>query len=68
VARDPHRHEWERRLATALLTERPDAIVVEMGLPNNVLQGRSRGRSRPTVLPSRAPRLRVRVRRVWTQI
>jgi beta-N-acetylhexosaminidase len=44
VVRDPHRHDWQRALATALLTERPDAVVVEMGLPNDVLQGRSRGR------------------------
>ncbi len=44
VVRDPHRHDWERTLAIALLTERPDAVVVEMGLPNDVLQGRSRGR------------------------
>ena len=44
VVRDPHRHDWERILATSLLAERPDAVVVEMGLPNEVLQGRSRGR------------------------
>jgi beta-N-acetylhexosaminidase len=44
VVRDPHRHDWERTLATALLKARPDAVVVEMGLPNDVLQGRSRGR------------------------
>jgi beta-N-acetylhexosaminidase len=44
VVRDPHRHDWQRILATALLTERPDAVVVEMGLPNDALQGRSRGR------------------------
>jgi beta-N-acetylhexosaminidase len=44
VVRDPHRHDWMRTLATALLAERPDAVVVEMGLPNDALQGLSRGR------------------------
>jgi beta-N-acetylhexosaminidase len=44
VVRDPHRHAWQRTLATALLAERPDAVVVEMGLPNDALRGRSRGR------------------------
>jgi beta-N-acetylhexosaminidase len=33
VVRDAHRHIDQRRLALALLTARPDAVVVEMGLP-----------------------------------
>ncbi|WP_018655113.1 glycoside hydrolase family 3 protein [Actinomadura flavalba] len=33
VLRDAHRHEGQRTLATALLAERPDAVLVEMGLP-----------------------------------
>ena len=58
----------ERRLATALLTERPDAIVVEMGLPNNVLQGRSRERVETYGASLASAKTAVRVRCVWTQI
>ncbi len=33
VVRDAHRHEHHRAFAETLLTSRPDAVVVEMGLP-----------------------------------
>ncbi|MQY02802.1 glycoside hydrolase family 3 protein [Actinomadura macrotermitis] len=33
VLRDAHRHEGQRALASALLAARPDAVLVEMGLP-----------------------------------
>jgi beta-N-acetylhexosaminidase len=33
VVRDAHRHAGQRELASALLAARPDAVVVEMGLP-----------------------------------
>jgi beta-N-acetylhexosaminidase len=33
VLRDAHRHEWQRTAADELLTRRPDAVVVETGLP-----------------------------------
>jgi beta-N-acetylhexosaminidase len=33
AVRDAARHPWQQRLAEALLAERPDAIVVETGLP-----------------------------------
>ncbi|MEV0662079.1 glycoside hydrolase family 3 protein [Actinomadura luteofluorescens] len=33
VLRDAHRHADQRALTTALLTARPDTVVVEMGLP-----------------------------------
>ena len=33
VVRDLHRHAWQSDLADALLARRPDAVVVEMGLP-----------------------------------
>ncbi len=33
VVRDLHRHPWQANLADALLARRPDAVVVEMGLP-----------------------------------
>nr|WP_308212515.1 hypothetical protein [Actinomadura madurae] len=33
VLRDAHRHAGQRALTTALLTARPDTVVVEMGLP-----------------------------------
>ncbi|HEY8482956.1 MAG TPA: glycoside hydrolase family 3 N-terminal domain-containing protein [Spirillospora sp.] len=33
VLRDAHRHAAQRALTTALLTARPDTVVVEMGLP-----------------------------------
>ncbi len=33
VVRDLHRHRWQRELAGALLAVRPQAVVVEMGLP-----------------------------------
>ncbi|SNY60051.1 glycoside hydrolase family 3 protein [Paractinoplanes atraurantiacus] len=37
VARDVHRHPWQAEALTTLLAARPDAIVVEMGLPVTVL-------------------------------
>lgn len=43
VVRDPHRHPWERELATQLLAARPDAVVVDMGVPSAALAGRARG-------------------------
>ena len=33
VVRDLHRHAWQSDLADGLLAQRPDAVVVEMGLP-----------------------------------
>ena len=33
VVRDAHRHPWQRAAIGHLLAARPDAIVVEMGLP-----------------------------------
>jgi beta-N-acetylhexosaminidase len=33
VVRDLHRHQWQSNLADGLLARRPDAVVVEMGLP-----------------------------------
>ena len=33
TVRNLHRHEWQQRAAAALLEMRPDAVVVEMGLP-----------------------------------
>ncbi|QMV21811.1 glycoside hydrolase family 3 protein [Streptomyces sp. SCUT-3] len=33
VVRDLHRHRWMARTVAALLRERPDTIVVEMGVP-----------------------------------
>ena len=33
VVRDLHRHAWQSKLADALLARRPDAVMVEMGLP-----------------------------------
>lgn len=33
VVRDAHRHRWTVELITGLVAARPDAIVVEMGLP-----------------------------------
>jgi beta-N-acetylhexosaminidase len=33
VLRDGGRHAWQRRIATELLARRPDAVVVETGLP-----------------------------------
>jgi beta-N-acetylhexosaminidase len=34
VVRDLHRHAWQSELARSLLARRPDAVVVEMGLPS----------------------------------
>jgi beta-N-acetylhexosaminidase len=34
IARDLHRHEWERHAVEALLERVPDALVVEVGLPH----------------------------------
>ena len=39
VVRDLHRHAWQGAALTAVLATRPDAIVVEMGLPVTVLGG-----------------------------
>ncbi|GAB2616113.1 hydrolase [Paractinoplanes abujensis] len=36
VVRDVHRHAWLSGALTAVLAQRPDAIVVEMGLPETV--------------------------------
>ncbi|MEV4343898.1 glycoside hydrolase family 3 protein [Actinoplanes sp. NPDC049596] len=36
VVRDVHRHPWQAAALTELLAARPDAIVVEMGLPVTV--------------------------------
>ena len=33
IARDAHRHEWERDAIEALAARAPDAIVIEIGLP-----------------------------------
>jgi beta-N-acetylhexosaminidase len=33
VGRDLHRLPWARAMVEALVAERPDAVVVEMGLP-----------------------------------
>src|SRR5262249_28652253 len=33
VVRDAHRHRWMRDVTTALLADRPDAVVVEIGVP-----------------------------------
>ena len=33
IARDAHRHEWERDAIEALTARAPDAIVIEIGLP-----------------------------------
>jgi beta-N-acetylhexosaminidase len=33
IARDAHRHEWEREAIEALAARAPDAIVIEIGLP-----------------------------------
>jgi beta-N-acetylhexosaminidase len=33
VVRDLHRHAWQRELAAGLLALRPDAVVVEVGVP-----------------------------------
>ena len=34
IARDLHRHEWERTAVGALLERAPDALLVEVGLPH----------------------------------
>ncbi|MET9162935.1 glycoside hydrolase family 3 protein, partial [Streptomyces parvulus] len=39
VARDAARHPWMSRAVTGLTTARPDAIVVEMGLPGTTTGG-----------------------------
>lgn len=36
VVRDLHRYQWMARAVAALLAERPDAVVVEMGVPEAV--------------------------------
>ncbi len=42
VVRDLHRHAWQRELTARLLALRPDAVVVEMGVPVLLPDGRSR--------------------------
>ncbi|GGK85416.1 glycoside hydrolase family 3 protein [Mangrovihabitans endophyticus] len=37
VVRDVHRHDWAAQALSGALAHRPDAIVVEMGLPQTVL-------------------------------
>ncbi|MGK5677873.1 glycoside hydrolase family 3 protein [Actinoplanes sp. URMC 104] len=37
VVRDVHRHAWLSTVLNAVLAERPDAVVVEMGVPETVL-------------------------------
>ncbi|MCO8276964.1 glycoside hydrolase family 3 protein [Actinoplanes sp. TRM 88003] len=37
VVRDVHRHAWLSAVLTDVLAQRPDAIVVEMGVPETVL-------------------------------
>jgi len=37
VVRDVHRYEWMARAVKAALAARPDAVVVEMGVPESVL-------------------------------
>ncbi|MEU4240325.1 glycoside hydrolase family 3 N-terminal domain-containing protein [Actinoplanes sp. NPDC026619] len=39
VVRDLHRHAWLAEVITAVVARRPDAIVVEMGVPVTVLGG-----------------------------
>ncbi|WP_382466132.1 glycoside hydrolase family 3 N-terminal domain-containing protein [Streptomyces noursei] len=39
VVRDAARHAWMGRALAALTTARPDAVVVEMGLPSDALPG-----------------------------
>jgi beta-N-acetylhexosaminidase len=39
VVRDLHRHHWQRELTAGLLALRPDAVVVEMGVPVLVPDG-----------------------------
>ncbi|MFJ9741502.1 glycoside hydrolase family 3 protein [Streptomyces sp. NPDC101166] len=39
VVRDEHRHPWMAKALDALLTDRPDTIVVEMGVPQSPPRG-----------------------------
>lgn len=39
VVRDASRHEWMARALADLIAARPDAIVVEMGLPSAAVPG-----------------------------
>ncbi|MBC2904858.1 glycoside hydrolase family 3 protein [Streptomyces cupreus] len=39
VVRDEHRHEWMAKTVDTLLRERPDTIVVEMGVPQSPPRG-----------------------------
>jgi beta-N-acetylhexosaminidase len=39
VVRDVHRHRWLSGVLTRVLTARPDAVVVEMGVPVTVFGG-----------------------------
>ncbi|MGW0595580.1 glycoside hydrolase family 3 protein [Streptomyces sp. NPDC002776] len=39
VVRDEHRHEWMAKTLDTLLSERPDTIVVEMGVPQSPPRG-----------------------------
>ena len=37
VVRDLHRHEWMRAAVARALAARPDAVVVELGVPELVI-------------------------------
>lgn len=39
VVRDEHRHEWMAKTLDTVLSERPDTIVVEMGVPQSAPRG-----------------------------
>jgi beta-N-acetylhexosaminidase len=39
VVRDAHRHPWISETLTHTLAVRPDAVVVEMGLPQSITGG-----------------------------
>src|SRR5258708_34209031 len=52
VVRDLHRHAWQAKLADSLLARRPDAVIVEMGLP----QCRPKG-AKPYIATSGAARV-----------
>ncbi|MFF3596833.1 glycoside hydrolase family 3 protein [Kitasatospora indigofera] len=39
VVRDAHRHTWMDAAVTALVARRPDAVVVELGLPGSAPRG-----------------------------
>jgi beta-N-acetylhexosaminidase len=43
VVRDLHRNAWAARAVTGLLAERPDAVLVEMGVPHGIESYAARG-------------------------